>query len=228
MLPFLQPSKRSEPFVGSDLPDQGSPPSPELTVVPRNWGGLASTEPKPPGNGPARSAAERRLRQTLETCHDFSWRTMQRMGLSPADAEDAVQRVFIIVARKLDGIEAGREASFVFATSLRVASETRRTLRRRYEDLPGELNEVACAHPSPEANAHRRGLLGLLGVVLDRLPNEQREVFILHELEQCTQAEIAELLAVPAGTVASRLRRARRAFEKQVARLPRSLREEAR
>jgi RNA polymerase sigma-70 factor (ECF subfamily) len=39
-----------------------------------------------------------------------------------------------------------------------------------------------------------------------------RAVFVLFELDQVTMAEIAEILDIPAGTVASRLRRARVAF----------------
>jgi RNA polymerase sigma-70 factor (ECF subfamily) len=46
-----------------------------------------------------------------------------------------------------------------------------------------------------------------------------RAVFTLYELEELKMNEIAELLGVPAGTVASRLRRAREHFEAQVARL---------
>lgn len=162
---------------------------------------------------------EARLKQILARCFQFSWRTMLRLGLSEADAEDAVQQVFIVVARRLDTVEHGREASFVFATSLRVASTMRRTLRRRYEELPGDLGEHISQVSSPEQGAHTGQLRRILGHVLEQLPTEQREVFILHELEEWTQAEIAELLAVPAGTVASRLRRARQAFEKHVVQL---------
>ena len=144
---------------------------------------------------------------------------MRRLGLSEADAEDAVQQVFIVVARKLDRIEAGREQSFVFATSLRVASTTRRSLRRRQEDLSNQLPEVFATGSCPETTAHHGELLDVLGAVLDRLPLAQRQVFILHSLEQWTLPEIADLLRVPTGTVASRLRRARRAFEKHAAEL---------
>jgi RNA polymerase sigma-70 factor (ECF subfamily) len=51
------------------------------------------------------------------------------------------------------------------------------------------------------------------------MPIDLRAVFVLYELEQLTSAEIAELLQIPPGTVASRLRRARESFESCVARL---------
>ena len=41
---------------------------------------------------------------------------------------------------------------------------------------------------------------------------EQRAVFVLYELEELSVPDIAELLGVPVGTAASRLRRARAAF----------------
>jgi len=48
-----------------------------------------------------------------------------------------------------------------------------------------------------------------------------RTVFVLYELEEMTMAEIATTLELPPGTVASRLRRGREAFQTAVARLQR-------
>ena len=51
-----------------------------------------------------------------------------------------------------------------------------------------------------------------------------RQVFVLFDLEELTTTEVASVLHVPKGTVASRLRRAREVFRKTVSRLttPRS------
>jgi len=48
---------------------------------------------------------------------------------------------------------------------------------------------------------------------------ELRAVFVLFELEEMSTPEIADLLEIPTGTVASRLRRAREEFQKLVTRL---------
>ena len=49
--------------------------------------------------------------------------------------------------------------------------------------------------------------------LLAGLTDELRSVFVLYEIEGQTMSEIAELLGMPVGTVASRLRRAREQFE---------------
>ena len=53
----------------------------------------------------------------------------------------------------------------------------------------------------------------MLDRILADLPEEQRAVFVIFELEGLTTAEISELVGVPRGTVASRLRRAREEFQ---------------
>ena len=58
---------------------------------------------------------------------------------------------------------------------------------------------------------HHQGL-ALLERILDRLPDEQRAVFCLFELEGMTGEEIAEAIEIPLGTAYSRLRLARAAF----------------
>jgi RNA polymerase sigma-70 factor (ECF subfamily) len=51
------------------------------------------------------------------------------------------------------------------------------------------------------------------------MPEELRVVFVLFEIEEMSTPEIASLLAIPTGTAASRLRRAREEFDRRVARL---------
>jgi RNA polymerase sigma-70 factor (ECF subfamily) len=74
------------------------------------------------------------------------------------------------------------------------------------------------AQPTPEAALDRARQRRMLDAILARLDLELRSVFILYELEGMTMAEIASELSLPPGTVASRLRRARERFEREVAR----------
>ena len=65
---------------------------------------------------------------------------------------------------------------------------------------------------TPENLLHEKRRLELLDELIGQLPEELASAFVLHELEELTRAEISQLLEVPAGTVASRLKRAREQF----------------
>jgi RNA polymerase sigma-70 factor (ECF subfamily) len=62
---------------------------------------------------------------------------------------------------------------------------------------------------SPEAAVQRRQDAGVVRRAIEALPDEFREVIVLRELEGLPYKEIAEIEAVPIGTVMSRLSRAR-------------------
>jgi RNA polymerase sigma-70 factor, ECF subfamily len=166
-------------------------------------------------------AADRagRLRALVEVHFDFIWRSLRRFGMPPADADDGAQRVFFIASQKLEQIEPGKERAFLFGTAYRVAREIRRSASRRPEAPLGEGDDVPDSAPGPEEFADRRRARALLDRVLDEMPIESRTVFVLFELEELTAPEIALLLEVPLGTVASRLRRARELFQAGVARI---------
>ena len=160
---------------------------------------------------------EGRLRQIVSEHFEVLWRFLRRLGIGDGDADDAVQEVVLVLARKLDHVEIGKERAFVLSTAVRVASGFRRTRRNRREVEDDGLTELPSSDLDPEALAEKRRLRVVLQRVLDQLPLELRAVFVLYELEELTMAEIAQTLALPAGTVASRLRRSRELFETMAA-----------
>ncbi len=166
--------------------------------------------------GPAR-ADDSRVRVLVSDHHALAWRLVRRLGVSEADAEDAVQRIFVTVARRLDDIETGKERAFVTSTAVRVAADARRTARRRpLEILPtveGEPDPSAAPDELVEQYRARR----LFDAILDGMPEDARGVFVLFEVEELTFTEIAEVLSIPRGTVASRLARARTWFSAELA-----------
>lgn len=152
----------------------------------------------------------------------FIWRCLRRFGVGPDHmVDDAAQRVFEIAAAKRSRIVPGKERAFLFKTALLVACEQRRTLGRRARELADEaaVKRAAAPTPPPEEALIQREWRQRLDQVLDALPLELRTVFVLFELERLTSPEIAELLGLPVGTVASRLRRAREAFRAAAQRL---------
>jgi RNA polymerase sigma-70 factor (ECF subfamily) len=87
-----------------------------------------------------------------------------------------------------------------------------------------EVSATDTLHDEPVSESlldrsRQDGQLELAHRLLATLPSEQREVFVLHELEQMTGTEIATLMGTSLGTVRSRLRRARESFRKQLAEL---------
>ena len=155
-----------------------------------------------------------RLRRIVERHFDSLWRFLRRLGIREADVDDAVQEVILVVARRLTDIEEQSERSFVFSTAFRIASEMRRRAERRREVGDALLEGFQSAGLDPEAAMENQRLAVLFAQVLEQLSLELRVVFVLYELEDFTMAEIAATLAVPQGTVASRLRRGREVFER--------------
>ena len=159
-------------------------------------------------------AAEARFRAMVDTQFDFIWRTLRGLGVPAANADDAAQQVFLVAAQKLDLIAAGSERSFLFSTARGIAANARRARTRSREVLDEDaLAEPVSGAPDPEQLAARAQARDLLLRILDGLAEDLRTVFVLFELEGMTTAQMAELLDVPMGTVASRLRRAREEFQ---------------
>jgi RNA polymerase sigma-70 factor (ECF subfamily) len=170
------------------------------------------------GTGTEAAAAQARLREIVDAHHDFVWRSLRRLGVASGDVDDGAQQVFLTAARKLASIRAGSERSFLFQTSLRVAADSRRTQRRRRE-VAEVADDERCADGAPggEELLDLRRAREQLDRILDEMPLDLRAVFVLFELDELTMAEIAELLVLPPGTVASRLRRARAVFQEKAA-----------
>lgn len=174
----------------------------------------------PPVDRTRREEPQRERFQALLKAHfDFVWRSLRRLGVAPADADDAAQEVFLVLARRLDDLVEDRVRAFLFATSLRVASTRRRSARRKPEHALDEFDELPESGLSPEELSELSRARVLLDEILDGMNLELRSVFVLAELEEMSAPEIASLLGIPVGTVSSRLRTARDSFQNAVRRL---------
>jgi RNA polymerase sigma-70 factor (ECF subfamily) len=161
------------------------------------------------------------LRAVYEEHFQFVWRSLRRLGVREADIPDAAQDVFLVVHRKLPEFEGRSKIStWLFGITMRVARDRMRLahVRRQIGDEEAVL-AFADENADVGAQAERRQAAALLESILDGLPIEQRAVFTLFELDGMTGEAIAELLELPLGTVYSRLRLARDAFQRAVARI---------
>jgi RNA polymerase sigma-70 factor, ECF subfamily len=160
-----------------------------------------------------------RLARLVQEQFAFVWRLLRRIGVPESDADDAAQQVFIAASRRIGDIRAGSERAFLFSTALHIGSRARRSRLRKREDLGVELGEHVDPAPPLEELVDRRRARELLDALLAEMPLELEVIFVLYEIEQLTTTEIAEVVGVPVGTVASRLRRAREDFAARVARV---------
>jgi RNA polymerase sigma-70 factor (ECF subfamily) len=132
-----------------------------------------------------------------------------------SDAEEALQEAYI---RAFSGI-AGFKGEASLATWLtRIAiNEALVRLRRRRETTPlDEELGLADPRPSPEQDAARRELRGLVERALDSLPAAVRAVFVLRALEQMSVEETAAALGIRKETVKTRFFRARRHLREEL------------
>jgi RNA polymerase sigma-70 factor (ECF subfamily) len=172
---------------------------------------------------PATPDAAARVRALLADHYAFVWRALRRLGLDASSADDAAQQVFVTASRKLATIRVGGERAYLFGIAMRVASDARRAISRRREQPWGDAGEPADPAPGMEERLDDRRARALLDEALEHLPMELRVVLILHEIEEMTMSEIAQVLELAPGTVASRLRRARQDFESIVTRMKRAM-----
>jgi RNA polymerase sigma-70 factor (ECF subfamily) len=173
---------------------------------------------------PRAEARETRVRRMVEAHFDALWRFMRRLGVETMDVDDVMQQVLEIAAARLADIATSSERSFLFSTAFRVASEQRRRRQSRREVGDAALARTEDPTPEPDALMDQARARAVLDQVLASMPTELRAVFTLYEIEEMTMAEIAEVLGLPSGTVASRLRRAREQFEAHVDRLQAQMR----
>jgi RNA polymerase sigma-70 factor (ECF subfamily) len=149
----------------------------------------------------------------------FVWRTLARMHVREADLLDLTQNVFVIVHRQLPGFEGRSElTTWLYSICRRVARDYLRSAPVRREVLV-DVREAAQRGGLREATVHRldsQDLSQLLESILKRIPEKLRKVFVMFELDELSGDEIARLLDIPVGTVRSRLRLARVAFQRHV------------
>lgn len=149
----------------------------------------------------------------------FVWRVVRRMGVSEAAAEDVVQEVFLVARRRLPDYEGhGAPTSWLYAIARGVTANYRRGLARAER----RLRVVPEPGPalSPEDVMGRADAVALVRRALAELPDEQREVFVLADIEGMRGPQIADALRLNLNVVYSRLRLARRKFQVLAASFP--------
>jgi RNA polymerase sigma-70 factor (ECF subfamily) len=172
--------------------------------------------PKSPAVPLAVPDRQAQLEAFVREHHAFTWRCLRRLGLTPADADEAAQRVLMAATRRFEDIRPGSERAFLYRTATHVASKVRRSARRRPEVLEPDSALEAADVPAVDELLEQHRARQLLDRALGELEPELAAVIVLFEIEGLTTSEVALALSLPHGTVASRLKRARAELEKRI------------
>ena len=141
-----------------------------------------------------------------------------RLGGPSIEVEDVVQEVFLVAKRRLGSFRpdgGGSLTTWLFRATDKIVKATRRKQKlRRLLGGSADLEEVGAdpSRPIPSDELESRQAIARVYRVLDRLPERQRRVLILFELEGLSTPEIAALIGARVGTVRVWLYRARAAF----------------
>lgn len=152
---------------------------------------------------------EEAFRQIVRLHGRYLFGIARTLTRDSAEAEDAVQETLTAL------LTAARKAQFRGESSLRtflVALLIRQCalIRRKRRGWPGHVLRLVrppeAEHESSESQTDAKLDLAAL---LEKLSPEHREVLVMRELQQMSYEAMAEVLAVPRGTIESRLHRAR-------------------
>jgi RNA polymerase sigma-70 factor (ECF subfamily) len=147
---------------------------------------------------------------------------VHRMTGGSSELEDLVQEVFVQVHKSLGSFRSqSRLSTWIYRIAVNVVLMYRRARRSRPVSVfPPEEPTSADSSPPPDEQLARRRRVDAFYRVLDRVGEKKRTVYVLHELEGLSPAEIATIVAAPVLTVRTRLFYARREVLALLAREP--------
>src|ERR1700680_3616296 len=133
-----------------------------------------------------------------------------------ADAEDAFQATFLVLARKAESIRKGQSlGSWLYGVAYKTALKARANAARRRSH---EAQAPSRSASSPGGDLSWRGVQAGLHEELNRLPEEYRAALVLCFLECLTLDEAARQLGCGKGALRGRLERARQLLQSRLAR----------
>jgi RNA polymerase sigma-70 factor (ECF subfamily) len=139
------------------------------------------------------------------------------------DAGDLAQEALIRVYKSIAGFKAQSSFStWIYRITTNVClDEIRKRKNKKVLSLDEEIHvedgemqrQIESDDPLPEEVFEREELRQIVGDAIASLPEEQRTVLTLRDLQGLSYEEIADILDCPGGTVKSRINRARQALK---------------
>jgi RNA polymerase sigma factor (sigma-70 family) len=162
-----------------------------------------------------------RFKQNIVPQLDAAYNFARFLSRDADAAQDIVQEAFLRAYRSFAGYRGGDARAWIFAI-VRNCYHSRLMDRRRKSRLEvdakgkGDSEEVilniSSDEDTPEAMLVRKAESQTVRFILNMMPRALREILVLRELEELSYRQIADITALPIGTVMSRLARARKAF----------------
>ena len=157
----------------------------------------------------------RRFEQCVLPHLDAAYNLARWLTRNDQDADDVVQEAYLRAYKFFDSLHGNDSRPWLLAI-VRNTYYTWRQQQKIYETATAFDEEL---HSTDDESANPEDVLlqhlhkQVLKEALENLPVEFREVIVLRELEGLSYKEIATILAIPLGTVMSRLARARKRLQ---------------
>lgn len=154
----------------------------------------------------------------FEAYYDRVCRYVQSLVHDPIEAEDLTQDTFLRAFRQRESLrEEGAQVAWLYRIATHAALDRlRQRARRAPREAEVDLYEVELpdpAGPSLQQSLEQEEMSACVQDYLANLADPYRAVILLHDSEDLTGSEIAQLLDLPLATVKMRLHRARRKLQ---------------
>lgn len=173
------------------------------------WARPLDPEPAPPPGAGEAPPGKETTQAVAELGARFVPQTLRYLGVPDEVALDAAQDVLVVALRRLDNFE-GRSTlkTWMYGICIRVAQEYRRKRKSGRELLVEAVPEMTTP-PDQESAVEKAEWRRALGAVLDTISDEQREAFVLFEIQRLSMKEVAEVLGCALPTAYFRHKAAR-------------------
>jgi RNA polymerase sigma-70 factor (ECF subfamily) len=191
------------------------------TALTRPVGGVAS----------GRTLSEQEFAEVVRLHQQRIHRLLLSFVRDPDEARSLTQECFLRAYRNWGGFRGDCSlATWLSCIAVNLARDEAKNRRRSFwrrllalneqgsAETQAPVLEVATSQASPERSLLAREQLNAVWATVDRLPRQQRAVFLLRFVDEMSLEEVAQVLQLELGTVKSHLSRALATVRRQVAR----------
>jgi RNA polymerase sigma factor (sigma-70 family) len=150
--------------------------------------------------------------------HGHVRRWASGLAATPQDAEEITQDVLVRMYRNLSGFRGeSRLTTWLFrVTRTAAADHSRRGRRHRADRALDEASQLPAANAEPLRRLHAQGLSSQVESVFRSLPDRQRQVLDLVDLQGFAPVEVADMLKLKPVSVRASLFKARRTIRQSI------------